>query len=146
LLQRDTKSNAYTYMYIYIHVYISTYIHIYVYISTKIGSKGRANSCSRGTRNQMCIRICIFTYMYIYIYIYTYICIHINKNRFERPREQLLERDTKWNVMRRSQPTLQSPAITYRYGVATISRLLKFVGLFCKRDLQKRPIFCKRDL
>ena len=29
------------------------------------------------------------------------------------------------------------------YGVATISRMLKNLGLFCKRDLQKRPIFCK---
>jgi len=27
--------------------------------------------------------------------------------------------------------------------VATISRLLKIVGLFCKRALQKRPIFSK---
>jgi len=29
------------------------------------------------------------------------------------------------------------------YGVATISRMLKNIGLFCKRALQKRPIFCK---
>ena len=29
------------------------------------------------------------------------------------------------------------------YGVATISRMLKNIGLFCKRDLQERPIFCK---
>jgi len=29
------------------------------------------------------------------------------------------------------------------YGVATISRMLKNIGLFCNRDLQKRPIFCK---
>jgi len=29
------------------------------------------------------------------------------------------------------------------YGVATISRMHKNIGLFCKRDLQKRPIFCK---
>jgi len=29
------------------------------------------------------------------------------------------------------------------YGVATISRMLKNIGFFCKRDLQKRPIFCK---
>jgi len=29
------------------------------------------------------------------------------------------------------------------YGVATISRMLKNIGLLCKRDLQKRPIFCK---
>jgi len=29
------------------------------------------------------------------------------------------------------------------YGVATISRLLQIIGLFCKRALQKRPIFSK---
>ena len=29
------------------------------------------------------------------------------------------------------------------YGVATISRLLKIIGLFYKRALQKRPIFSK---
>ena len=29
------------------------------------------------------------------------------------------------------------------YGVATISELLKIMGLFCKRALQKRPIFSK---
>jgi len=28
-------------------------------------------------------------------------------------------------------------------GVATICRLLKIIGLFCKRALQKRPIFSK---
>jgi len=31
----------------------------------------------------------------------------------------------------------------HRYVVATMSRMLKNIGLFCKRDLQKRPIFCK---
>ena len=31
----------------------------------------------------------------------------------------------------------------YHYGVATISRMLKNIGLFCKRALQKRPVFCK---
>ena len=35
------------------------------------------------------------------------------------------------------------PVCHMRYGVATISRMLKNIGLFCKRDLQKRPIFCK---
>jgi len=33
--------------------------------------------------------------------------------------------------------------VTRWYGVATISRLLKIIGLFCKRALQKRPIFFK---
>jgi len=32
------------------------------------------------------------------------------------------------------------------YGVATIGRLLKNIGLFCKRALQRRPIFYRRDL
>jgi len=27
--------------------------------------------------------------------------------------------------------------------VATISRMLKNIGLFCKRALQKRTVFCK---
>jgi len=31
------------------------------------------------------------------------------------------------------------PHITYMYDVATISRLLKCIGLFCKRVLKKRP-------
>jgi len=31
-------------------------------------------------------------------------------------------------------------------GVATIGRMLKNIGLFCKRALQKRPIYCKRDI
>ena len=29
------------------------------------------------------------------------------------------------------------------YGVATISGMLENIGLFCKRALQKRPVFCK---
>jgi len=29
------------------------------------------------------------------------------------------------------------------YGVATISRMRKNIGLFCRRALQKRPVFCK---
>ena len=32
-----------------------------------------------------------------------------------------------------------------QYGVATSRRMLKNIGLICKRALQKRPIFCKRD-
>ena len=38
---------------------------------------------------------------------------------------------------------LDKPTSACCYGVATISRMLKNIGLFCKRDLQKRPIFCK---
>jgi len=31
----------------------------------------------------------------------------------------------------------------FSYGVATMSRMLKNIGLFYKRALQKRPVFCK---
>ena len=34
-------------------------------------------------------------------------------------------------------------AVSLDYGVASISRMLKNIGLFCKRALQKRPIFLK---
>ena len=34
-------------------------------------------------------------------------------------------------------------SVRIRYGVATISRLLKIIGLFCNRALQKRPMLCK---
>jgi len=32
------------------------------------------------------------------------------------------------------------------YGVASTSRLLKKIGLFCKRAIYKKKIFCKRDV
>jgi len=59
-----------------------------------------------------------------------------------------------WRAFRRrvhsvSFPPILIATITHSYtsyetyGVATISRMLKYIGLFCKRTLQKRPVFCK---
>ena len=31
----------------------------------------------------------------------------------------------------------------HKYGLAMIRKMLQNIGLFCKRPLQKRPIFCK---
>jgi len=62
----------------------------------------------------MCTYTYIYSYTYIYIYIYQYIYIQVQ------------------NVLR-----------TSSYGVASISRLLKSIGLFCKRALQKRLYFAK---
>ena len=60
--------------------------------------------------------MCIYLYMYIYICIC--ICIYMYACR----------------------------VVVYTYGVATISRLLKNTGRFRNRALQKRRIFCERDL
>ena len=43
-----------------------------------------------------------------------------------------------WHIYKRVTAYICKP-----YGVASISRMLKNIGLFCKRALQKRPIFCK---
>ena len=59
--------------------------------------------------------------IYIYIHVYPYIDIHIYLHIHD----------------------LKSTSTLLPYGVAKISRMLKNIGLFCKRALQKRPIFCK---
>ena len=34
----------------------------------------------------------------------------------------------------------------YEYGVATIGRMLRNIGLVCKKAIQKRLICCKREM
>ena len=63
-------------------------------------------------------------YIYIYVCIYTYIYVYTHTHT---------SRETYAYISKSM----------YRYGVTTINRLLKIVGLFCKRALQKRPIFSK---
>ena len=57
--------------------------------------------------------------------------IYINKDLAKKPIHSLCGR---------KKPPLSRMC---SYGVATISRLLELKGLFCKRALQKRPIFFK---
>jgi len=109
-------------LYIYLCVYLFIYIYIYKYMYI-----------------YMCVYICLYMYQYInicihictcmyvlYWYIYFYLndlfltCVHVSI-------------DTEY-------------VCVCEYGVATSSRLLEIIGLFCKRALQKRPTFCKRNL
>jgi len=108
-------------MYIYIYLYIYTYTYIYTYI-----------------------HICTYIYIYVYIYIYTHTYIgatyervmsHTSMSRASRGKGGE-------NLLRRSKVTPHGESLV-SYGVATISRMLKNIGLFCKRALQKRPVFCK---
>jgi len=97
-------------MYIYIHIYKYMYIHIY---------------------------ICIYI-MYIYIYIYIYIACNRQWCRHRDCREPP---PIPHSVYKFEYTYKHTYAYTYTcvykyiYGVASISRLLKMIGLFCKRAL-----------
>jgi len=50
------------------------------------------------------------------------------------------------NVQRLTKETKKRQNKKTTYGVASVSRLLKIIGLFCKRAPEKETIFYKRDL
>ena len=123
------------YMYICRYICIRVYkIHIYTYIYT-----------------YKYIYIHMYICIYIYIYIYTYICIYIyicfNSMSVVGMFSQVsLFTQHKWAVPLKCAMTHTqtmncggswSQSSTGRYGVATISRLLKIIGLFCKRAIKK---------
>ena len=96
-----------------IYVYINQYLHI-----TEIFVGIRQTSCHRLRvyRLKVGIDVYIFIRKYISMYIhrkYMYTCM------------------------------VNICILPPWYGVATISRMLKNKDLFCKRALQKRPVFCK---
>jgi len=116
-MAREAAMNPYTYMYIYMYIYLCfcmCMMHICMY---------------------MYIHICIYTCMYVYIYMagkaemnaytntYLYMYVYIN-----------IYICMQWIYT-------QTYICTYHrwwYGVATISRLIQLIGLFCKRALWKR--------
>ena len=145
--------HVYIYICIYIHLYlcINKYIynHIYIYIHMYI-------NMYTYTHTQMCIYIhhihiyiYIYTHIYIYVYIYTY--RHVNKlpaSAHSSPRPDAEQAAV--SVFKESFVNLQCVCILERYnaykactaslpptfcGVATISRLLKMIGLLCRRAL-----------
>ena len=61
-------------------------------------------------RMYMYMYVCTYVYSYIYMYIYIYVCIFVTES-------PMLDRNDSC------------------YGVATISRLLKIIGFYCKRAL-----------
>jgi len=105
-----------TYMYISICVYIYTYMYI-IY---------------------MCVYICI--YVCVYICIYIYVNINIYKHIFSWHTHTLSLSLSHTHTHTHTQEVtfvgiiFVQMEINY-WGVATISRLLKIIGLFCKRAL-----------
>ena len=90
----------------------------------------------------MCTYVDIYTYMYIF-YIYIHLCI---RTQLGRPSKGLLMH--KMDVLMAGLNAVRFLLLkdrltnvrctTYPYGVATTCRLLKIIGFFCKRALQKR--------
>jgi len=106
----------YTYIYTYIYVYVCMYICIYICI---------------------CIYIYIYPYVYIYIYIpiYTYIVIYTYIYTFIYIYTECIP-NGKHSL----------PCVASHCGVATISRLLKIPGFFCRISFFNRALLQKRPL
>jgi len=96
------------------YIYTSVYLYIYTYLD-------------------LYPRLYLHTYLYWKVYIDVYIDIDIDIYMCT------------WRSHTADIHMTYRICMTHssRYGVATVSRMLKNIGLFCKRDLQKRPIFCK---
>ena len=84
----------------------------------------------------------IYKCTYIYMYIYTYICMHIYVYIYLYV---YMNAGIDLEVRAFSQ-ILGRRSGNKRRGAVVGETLTIFIGLFCKRALQKRPIFCKRDL
>jgi len=112
---------------IYIHMY--TLVYIYMYIFTYIYKSPRAMELFRQTRprfHHVHIYIHTCTHIYnIYTYVYTcvYIYIHIFTYIYKSPRAIELFRQKSLRFHQKC------PIF---YGVATIGRLLKIIGFFCR--------------
>ena len=105
----------------------------------------------------MCIHVYIYTihicvYIYIHFYIHAYICIYmyIYINTYLLTNEihpiPLAGSFAKLETKAQSQSSKVSFHLNMAketYGVATISRLPKIIGLFCKRALKKRRYSAK---
>ena len=113
----------------------------------------------------MCVYIYIYVYAYVYIYIYiyiytcTYLCIYTHTHT-SCIRMENLEGKTKdgaesrdlcstffvSKVIEKKQRLLKETNTCTRdmYGVASVSRIDKIIGLFCKKALLKRRYSAKK--
>ena len=88
-----------------IYIYICKYIYKYIYIYTSM-----------------------FIYMHTYIYRYTYMNAYIYKCMHMYKLHIVIVQN---NLQLYKTPAKDTPSIS-RHGVATISRLLQIIGLFCR--------------
>jgi len=116
-----------TYTFIQMYTYIFIYIYIYIHIHTHT-HLNKESLVFIYISTRMCI--CLHTYLYkcIYIYLYTYIYTYTHTHTPEQRESRFQE----WAV--------------WCYGVATISRLHKIIGLFAEYSLFYRALLQKRPI
>jgi len=144
-----TVSNIYVYFYIYIYIHIQRYIYIYTYIYICIHSLKLLelqknmfiqecniyifvylrSRIARISKKWCDASVCKHTHTYMYIYIYIYVCIYIYSCINVSVYIYSYTHTLFW---------CDACDAIHCYGVATISRLLKNIGLFCKSALLKR--------
>jgi len=126
------RAHAHT-LYIYIHTHIYIYKHAHTQRNTyTVGCDLKASSST--TSEYMCwATMCTYVYIYActrahthYIYTHKNTCIYIHTHT-------QLQRYTR--IVCCTLKTIISATNRYVYGVATISRLLRIIGLSCKRAL-----------
>jgi len=83
--------------------------------------------------------VCIYVYIYIHIYIYTYICTHTYVHINIYICTYIYIHLYLYDVSKYIRICLH----TYTYGVATISRLLRIMGLFCRIQSLLQGSFAK---
>ena len=105
-------------LYVTTNVYIQVYIHVWICADVCIFVYTREHIC-RFTYTYTYIYKCMYT-KYNVIYRYVYISYWATPLGFH---------------FRRNNPQIYPADEREGYGVATINRLLKIVGLFCKRAL-----------
>jgi len=106
--------SVHIYMYVYIYVYTHTYIVMHIKMVITIHKYIRNSYDSPSSAY-------VYMYEYIYVYTHTYIYMHIKMViTIHKYKHNSYDSPSSW------------------YGVATISRLLQIICLFCKRALQKR--------
>jgi len=139
-------STLYTYIYIYIYICIYTYVYVYIYIYTYvyIHLYILENKTGRGFR-----RILYASFLQNALeHVPEQRVVHVTEGPYLHSTFMLREPMWVGLSMRLTLIALLQPLVPnyytnlmrifLSYGVATISRPLQIIGLFCKRALQKR--------
>ena len=104
-----------------------------------------------GSLRHLCVCVYVCVCVCVYVYVYVYVCETEKERKKGKKTERKKERkkDRQYGTLRDKASQKRNnmgacvcegvsgekEGIEERYGVATISRLLKMIGLFCKRAL-----------